>query len=85
MPLRSLVPVYLQRLLCCADLVQLHGEVDAIVFTGGIGENDADLREAVCANMEHFGISLGTSRSSSIRKSDVSGCEKAIWTFFTSV
>ena len=30
--------------------------VDAIVFTAGIGENDAALREAVCEDMDFFGI-----------------------------
>ncbi|MGN0684413.1 MAG: acetate kinase, partial [Oscillospiraceae bacterium] len=32
--------------------------VDAILFTGGIGENSDDLRADVCSNMEFFGIKL---------------------------
>ena len=32
--------------------------VDAIVFTAGIGENNASLRKAVCENMEYLGISF---------------------------
>lgn len=32
------------------------GGVDAIVFTGGIGENDANLREKVMKGLENFGI-----------------------------
>ena len=32
------------------------GGVDAIAFTGGIGENDANLRKEVCENMEYLGI-----------------------------
>jgi acetate kinase len=32
--------------------------LDAIVFTAGIGENDPDMREAVCTEMEFFGIHL---------------------------
>jgi acetate kinase len=32
------------------------GGLDALVFTAGIGENNADLRTAVCANLEAFGI-----------------------------
>ncbi len=32
--------------------------VDAIVFTAGIGENNASLREAVCSNMEYLGVSF---------------------------
>ncbi|MDR0239195.1 MAG: acetate kinase, partial [Deltaproteobacteria bacterium] len=34
------------------------GRVDAIIFTAGIGENDADLRESVCKDMEDLGIVL---------------------------
>ena len=34
--------------------------LDAIVFTAGVGENDADMREAVCKNMDFFGIILDT-------------------------
>jgi acetate kinase len=34
------------------------GGLDALVFTGGIGENDADLRDAVCAPLTHLGIAL---------------------------
>ena len=30
--------------------------VDAIVFTAGIGENNAHLREIVCENMEYLGV-----------------------------
>ncbi|HZT79260.1 MAG TPA: acetate/propionate family kinase, partial [Gemmataceae bacterium] len=34
----------------------LLGGADAIVFTGGIGENSAAMRAAVCADLEWFGI-----------------------------
>jgi acetate kinase len=34
------------------------GNVDAIVFTAGIGENDDIVREMVCADMELFGIKI---------------------------
>ncbi|MBI1913438.1 MAG: acetate/propionate family kinase [Planctomycetes bacterium] len=36
----------------------LLGGADAIVFTGGIGENSATIREAVCANLGWLGITL---------------------------
>jgi acetate kinase len=36
--------------------------IDAIVFTGGIGENDVELRQQICANMEGLGIKLGSIR-----------------------
>lgn len=34
------------------------GRVDAIVFTGGIGENDADMRCRACEDLEALGIKL---------------------------
>ena len=40
-----------------AFLLLLNG-ADAIVFTGGIGENSSRMREAVCANLDWFGIRL---------------------------
>ncbi|GGB89319.1 acetate/propionate family kinase [Dyadobacter sediminis] len=32
--------------------------LDAIVFTAGVGENDALMREKICRGMEYFGIQL---------------------------
>jgi acetate kinase len=40
-----------------AYLLLLNG-ADAIVFTGGIGENSSRIREAVCADLDWFGIRL---------------------------
>lgn len=34
------------------------GGLDALVFTGGIGENASEVREEVCRNMEFLGIKL---------------------------
>lgn len=34
------------------------GRVDAVVFTGGIGENDALMRKQVCADLEPLGIAM---------------------------
>ena len=34
------------------------GQVDAIVFTGGIGENDAQIREIICTGLEIMGIAI---------------------------
>ena len=34
------------------------GGVDAIVFTGGIGENRSELRTAICRDLQAFGIEL---------------------------
>jgi acetate kinase len=40
-----------------AYLLLLNG-ADAVVFTGGIGENSNSMRQAVCANLDWFGIHL---------------------------
>ena len=39
---------------------------DAIVFTGGIGENAAPLREKICRDLEFFGIRLDTGRNAEV-------------------
>ncbi|MEG1934993.1 MAG: acetate kinase, partial [Rikenellaceae bacterium] len=36
----------------------LMGGVDIIVFTGGIGEHDADVRFGACSNLEYMGVSI---------------------------
>lgn len=40
------------------SLVAAMGGMDILVFTGGIGENSAVIRERICEGMEFFGISL---------------------------
>ena len=32
--------------------------LDAVVFTAGMGENNPELRERVCTNMEYFSIKI---------------------------
>jgi acetate kinase len=39
------------------------GGVDAVVFTAGIGENDADVRERVCAGLSWLGLRLDPERN----------------------
>lgn len=39
------------------------GRVDALVFTAGIGENSAALRELACQGLEHLGFALDGSRN----------------------
>ncbi len=41
--------------------------VDAILFTGGIGENSWEVREAACENMDYFGIKIDKALNKSIR------------------
>jgi acetate kinase len=45
-----------------AYLLILEG-ADAIVFTGGIGENSVRMREAVCADLDWFGIALDPAKN----------------------
>ena len=45
-----------------AYLVELNG-ADAIVFTGGIGENSVRMRLDVCRNLDWFGIKLDTEKN----------------------
>jgi len=39
------------------------GGCDALVFTGGIGENNTWLREGVCAGLDSLGLTLDTERN----------------------
>jgi acetate kinase len=45
-----------------AYLVELGG-CDMLAFAGGIGENGANIRSAVCANLEAFGIRLDPAKN----------------------
>ena len=39
------------------------GGLDALVFTGGIGENSSMVRETICSNLDFLGINIDTSRN----------------------
>ena len=41
------------------------GRVDALVFTGGVGENSAEVRGAVCEGLEFLGVALDATRNTS--------------------
>lgn len=49
-----------------AFLVELGG-LDALTFSGGIGENCPEIRAAVCRNLEAFGIALDPDRNAAAR------------------
>ncbi|MBD5391368.1 acetate kinase [bacterium] len=38
-------------------------ETHAIVFTAGVGENNADIRAKICENMEHLGVKLDAEKN----------------------
>jgi acetate kinase len=39
------------------------GGADAVVFTGGIGENSAEIRTKICAGLEWMGVRLDAERN----------------------
>jgi acetate kinase len=47
------------------------GGVDILVFTGGVGENQAITRSEVCKNMEFMGIELDEELNASVRAKEV--------------
>jgi acetate kinase len=49
--------------------LQLNG-TDAIVFTAGIGENRAELRAAICANLENLGVKLDAEKNQATRATE---------------
>jgi acetate kinase len=60
----------------------LLGGADAIVFTGGIGENSVSFREAVCADLDWFGIALDPALNRTVRgeaRIDAPGSRVQLW------
>jgi acetate kinase len=49
-----------------AYLIELGG-LDALVFTAGIGENRPEIRAAVCAGLEAFGLALDPAQNAATR------------------
>ncbi|MEX1119158.1 MAG: acetate/propionate family kinase [Terrimicrobiaceae bacterium] len=50
-------------------LVEMNG-VDAILFTAGIGENDAALRARVCANLDFIGLAFDSEANAKARATE---------------
>jgi acetate kinase len=48
-----------------AAMIAVLNGVDQIVFTGGIGENDAMVREAICDGLSWIGVRLDAARNQS--------------------
>lgn len=46
------------------------GGLDVLVFTGGVGENAARVREESCRNMEYLGIDIDLAKNSDVRGKD---------------
>jgi acetate kinase len=52
-----------------AYFLEMNG-ADALVFTAGTGENRADLRAAICANLENLGIRIDVEKNHSTRATE---------------
>lgn len=50
-------------------LLQLNG-ADALVFTAGIGENHASIRQAICASLDQLGIILDDAKNGAIKATE---------------
>jgi acetate kinase len=48
-----------------AAMIAVLGGMDLLVFTGGIGENDAKVRAAICAGLSWIGVGLDEARNRS--------------------
>ena len=62
--------------------LQMNG-ADAIVFTAGTGENQADIRAAICANLENLGIKLDAAKNAAARATEsvISAADSAVKIF----
>jgi acetate kinase len=61
----------------------LLGGADAIVFTGGIGENSKVIREGVCRDLDWFGIALDPARNATAKGEAVVSADSSrvqLWT-----
>ena len=45
------------------------GDIDAVIFTAGVGENAAIVRQMVCHNLHHIGIQLDEYKNNNVDKS----------------
>lgn len=55
------------------------GGVDAIVFTGGIGENSASMRRRICDGLEFMGVTLDHDRNARVDLADRAAPELQAW------
>lgn len=57
--------------------------LDAVIFTGGIGENAERIRRKVCADMDYFGIKIDEELNATVRgtltKLSVAGSKTEVW------
>jgi acetate kinase len=58
------VDVYAYRIMkYVGSYLAVLGGLDALVFTAGVGENSAEIRERVCQGLAHLGVALDPARN----------------------
>ena len=56
--------IYVHRLRSCiGSMAAVLGGLDALVFTGGVGENSPEVRAGACATLEFLGVHLDLERN----------------------
>jgi acetate kinase len=75
--------IYEQNLACnIAALVPILGGLDALVFTGGIGEHSASVRSAACGRLSFLGVSIDNEKNAAEEKErDISTAQAKVKTF----
>lgn len=68
----------------CGTLAACLGGVEAIAFTGGIGEHDAGLRLGTCDALRHLGVEIDPARNARARGGQIApvhaaGARAEIW------
>lgn len=48
--------------------MHLRGDVDAIVFSAGIGERSVVVRRLICEGLERFGIEIDEAKNEDVKK-----------------
>merc|ERR1711972_1074737 len=61
-----------------AFLMKLDGELDALVFTAGVGENDKEFRELVTKGMDNFGVIVDSQKNRSTKEGGEIQAESSI-------
>jgi acetate kinase len=73
--------VYIHRLRACiAAMTATLGGLDALVFTGGVGERSSQVRALACAGLEFLGVRLAEDLNSWVAPDALvspAGCEVA--------
>jgi acetate kinase len=63
--------VYVHRLITASGaMTAAAGGLDAVAFTGGVGQNSAAVRSAVCAGLAHLGVAIDEIRNRTLGAGD---------------